>query len=148
MVFGSIFLNLIVGVIYDTHGRKIPIILFLTFTSLSLSSFPYLKSETEFYIAALFLITLPIVNTNPFVADLILKESHGIGNMLRSNAINFAHLSAYGLLMLNASYSEYFSSYFIYLCLSLMMLAVTVLAIFGMKDIFIDQCKCEGFTAK
>ena len=102
------------GFIYDTHGRKTPVVIFLIVSSLAFSSFPFLKNEQEFYLAAVFLMTLPIVNTNPFVADLICKESHGIGNMLRSNSINLAHLTAYVLLMLNASYPELFSNDFIY----------------------------------
>ena len=104
MVFGSIFLNLIMGVIYDTKGRKIPIVLFLIISSVAYSSFPFLQNESEFYIGAIFLVALPIINTNPFVADLIRKESHGFGNMLRSNAINLSNLAAYALLLLNGSY--------------------------------------------
>lgn len=113
-VFGSIFLNVIIGVVYDIYGRKNPIMLFLILSSFAYMSFPYLKNETEFYIAACCLMALPIVNTNPFVADLILKESHCVGNMLRSNAINASYLTAYILLMLNAKYPVTFSSIFIY----------------------------------
>ena len=127
------------GFIYDTHGRKTPVVIFLIVSSLAFSSFPFLKNEQEFYLAAVFLMTLPIVNTNPFVADLICKESHGIGNMLRSNSINLAQLTGYVLLMLNASYSELFSTGFIYFCLTSMMLVVTILVVVGMKDIIKEQ---------
>jgi len=147
VVIGSIFLQCVIGFVYDTHGRKTPIIVFLAISTLALSSFPFLKNEQEFYYAAVFMMMLPIVNTNPFVADLILKESHGIGNMLRSNSINLSSLSAYALLMANASYPDLFSNDFIYLCLTSMMLLVTILVIVGMKDIVKEQLKTERVTS-
>ena len=139
VVFGSIFLNIVMGVVYDTIGRKAPIVLFLAITSVAFSSFAFLKNEEEFYFAAVFLIALPIINTNPFVADLIQKESYGIGNMLRSNSINLSNLTAYVLLMLNASYPELFCTDFIYLCVAAMLLSVTSLVVVGMKDVVKEE---------
>ena len=149
VVFGSIFLNIVMGVIYDTIGRKAPIVIFLAITSMAFSSFPFLKNEKEFYLAAVFLIALPIINTNPFVADLIQKESYGIGNMLRSNSINLSNLTAYVLLMLNASYPDLFCNDFIYLCLTAMLLSVTSLVVVGMKDVVKEeQQRTERISVK
>jgi hypothetical protein len=139
---------MVMGVIYDLYGRKTPVVIFLIVSSLAFSSFPFLKTEYEFYFAAAFLMTLPIVNTNPFVADLILKESHGIGNMLRSNSVNLSNLTAYVLLLLNASYPELFSGCFIYYCLSAMLLVVTILVVVGMKDTIKDQKLPERVSAR
>ena len=148
LVFGSIFLNLVMGIIYDTQGRKIPIVFFLVISSVAYSSFPFLHYENEFYIAAIFMVAIPIINTNPFVADLIMKQCHCFGNCLRSNAINLSNLAAYGLLLLNGNYPKTFSNSYIYFFLIFLMINTTILVMFGMKDVVLESKGAKRFTVK
>ena len=91
---GVIILGMAMGLIYDVVGRKTPLIIFIVVTIVVEAFFPFLKSAKEFYIATLFEIPLYIIVTNPFIPDLIEEESHGMGNMLRTNTLNLANFSA------------------------------------------------------
>ena len=82
------------GLIYDVCGRKTPLIVFIIVTIVVEACFPFLKSAKEFYFATLFEIPLYIIVTNPFIPDLVDEESHGMGNMLRTNTLNLANFSA------------------------------------------------------
>lgn len=85
---------MLMGVLYDLCGRKLPIIVFMVLSTIAYTSFPFLKNESEYYVSAFFLIPLPIISSNPFVPDLIHEASHGVANMLRTNMINIGNLAS------------------------------------------------------
>jgi len=153
MVSGTFILNIVLGIIYDVFGRKTPILFFLVITCLAVAAYPFLESVEELYILAILLTPLPIVISNPFVPDLIHEESHGMGNMLRSNMINLASLSAYGLLLLNATNIPMFDSSVIYSACAIFLLLTTFMVRVGMKDVIKDsggmtESVSEKVTAK
>jgi hypothetical protein len=139
------------GLIYDTFGRKMPILIFLLICVLAEVSFSFLTNEYEFYMATIFLMPLQIIVTNPFIPDLIEEESHGMGNMLRTNTLGLANISCQGLLLLNATNYALFNSECIYFGLSLLLLTACVLLSVGMKDVVKEnrtQSSEEAVTAR
>jgi hypothetical protein len=72
---------------------------------------------------------------NPFVPDLIADESHGMGNMIRTNTLNMANFSSQGLILLNATEMAIFNLDCIYFFFSFMMVLCLILVKIGMKDV-------------
>ena len=97
-----------------------------------------MTKESDLILFAICLIPLPAIISNPFVPDLIDESSHGMGNMLRTNLINLANLTAYGLLILNATGYSLFSSNVIYSSCIVILLCNFVMVKIGMKDIIKD----------
>ena len=64
-----------IGVVYDTFGRKIPMIISLVVCIIGQFSFPFLRDTFEFYVASMFLVPLPVLLVNPWIPDLIEEES-------------------------------------------------------------------------
>ena len=85
------------------------------------------------------MIPLPIVISNPFVPDLIHEESHGMGNMLRTNVINLGLLSSYALLLLNATKWPIFGANVIFLSNASLLLLVCLFVKIGMKDVIKEE---------
>jgi MFS family permease len=123
------------GTIYDIFGRKTPILVFLVISCLAFSSLPFLESVFELYIFAILEIPIGVLISNPFIPDLIDEESHGVANMLRTNTINVANLSAYSLLLLNATNLPIFHSDMIFFFVTLFLLCTFILVKIGMKDV-------------
>ena len=128
-------MSLASGTIYDLFGRKPPMLVFVFISCIAYSSLPFLESVFELYLFSILEIPVGALISNPFIPDLISEESHGVANMLRTNAINLANLSAYGLLLLNATNLPMFSSDMIFFFVAFILVATGVLVYFGMKDV-------------
>ena len=124
-----------IGLIYDVFGRKVPLLIFVAILIVTELTFPFLTNVRQYYITAMFTSLLTIIITNPFIPDLIKEESHGMGNMLRTNCINLGYIVAYSLLYLNATGSPMFDSSVIFFILSFLLVCLLVLLKIGMKDI-------------
>ena len=72
---GGITMVLFIGVIYDTFGRKIPMIWSIFVCIIGQFMFPFIKNEFEYYVASMFLVPLPILLVNPWIPDLVQEQS-------------------------------------------------------------------------
>lgn len=68
------------------------------------------------------------------------ESSHGMGNMLRTNTINVANLTAYGLLLLNATSLAIFDSTVLFSFCTIFLLCTIFIVNFGMKDVIKEGC--------
>ena len=78
------------GVIYDTWGRRLPMIISLFVCIVGQFMFPIISTTSQFYFCSILLIPLPVLLLNPWIPDLIDEESQGMANMINSNTINLA----------------------------------------------------------
>jgi hypothetical protein len=141
MVTGNFLIGLVIGLIYDVFGRKTPILIFLLIVCTAFIQVPFMTCEADLVWFAICLITLPCITANPFVPDLFHESSHGMGNMLRTNLINLGNLSAYGLLLMNATGYYMFSSNVLFSACIVVLLATFVMVKIGMKDVIKDGGK-------
>ena len=89
------------------------------------------------------LVPLPVLFVNPWIPDLIAEESQGMANMINSNAVNFAYLSAQGLLLLNATNLGIFNSNVLFCFIGSCLVISLILVATNMKDV-IRERKAQG----
>jgi MFS family permease len=69
--FTGLFVNFIIGIIYDILGRRRPVLVSLVIGMVGMFWYPFLKNAVELYIASDLLIPLQVVLNCPFIPDLI-----------------------------------------------------------------------------
>ena len=72
---GGIILMMLFGVVYDTWGRRLPMVISLCVCIVGQFMFPLITTEQEFYIVSIMLVPLPVLLLNPWIPDLIDEES-------------------------------------------------------------------------
>lgn len=84
-----------------------------------------------------YILTIPLLVTNtcPYVPDLIMENSHGIANTLKILVVDVANVASSGLLSLNGSYSDVFTSFRIYLGIAVFCSLSGLYVIFNLKDV-------------
>ena len=76
--------ELAIGSIYDIYGRKKPLIITYFIASLGLLITPFFKSVYPWYqISMIFKSLENVTALVPFIPDLLMEESHSIGNAFR-----------------------------------------------------------------
>lgn len=78
---------------------------------------------------------LLVTNTCPYIPDLIMENSHGIANTLKVLIVDLANVSASGLLSLNGSYPNTFTSTNIYCGIAFLCFLSGFYVIFFLKDV-------------
>ena len=63
------------GVIYDTWGRRLPMIISLCVCILGQFMYPYITTMSGFYFVSVLIVPLPVLLLNPWIPDLIDEES-------------------------------------------------------------------------
>ena len=64
-----------IGVVYDTFGRKMPLIIAWVLAIISFMIFPYTHNKYVFYLLNILMVPLNCTLTLPFVPDLIEEKS-------------------------------------------------------------------------
>lgn len=72
----SLPLSLVIGVIYDTVGRRKPMFIAWALASFAIIIYPFNSNSTLFYIINLLIVPLTVVGqTMPFIPDLFMEAS-------------------------------------------------------------------------
>ena len=126
--------ELVIGSIYDIYGRKKPLIITYFMASMGLFITPFFSSVYPWYQLSMVLKSIENVTALvPFIPDLLMEESHSIGNAFRILAALLGTL--FSTLLLGISSKGWISDTNIYLVVTALNTLMGFYIIFHMKDI-------------
>ena len=75
MVSGYVIMSLILGLLYDVVGRRVPLMIAFIFVIFGQFMLPFIRTVAAYYISGVLFISLPVLLNNPWVPDLIQEKS-------------------------------------------------------------------------
>lgn len=124
-----------IGVVYDIYGRRKPFLLAWAFAAIATFVYPFATDKVLYYIVSTLLVPLTACFTIPFVPDLIMEASQPLAVFFTIISIASGKVVVAGLLDVVASKTMGVSYTAVYIGISVLAAAYTILAYLFMKDV-------------
>jgi len=135
---------MIIGLMFDSVGRKKPIVIFCIFGAITQFCIPFMSNVYMYYPVMPFLSFLSLAANNPYIPDLIEEKNQGVANIFRMFFMHISAVLSQVLILLNSTNMACFSSDVIFCFLGVLLLLAAVYVHCSMKDIVIEKKESES----